>query len=327
MTNKALEIAKELCNQHDCKLIYLTKVGSHLYGTDTTASDFDYKGICLPNIENLVMGKQFKSIEYTKDNPYKIDLQLFSLQYWLNTLVRKGETEGIDLLYSSSNKNAVIYSDIIMKEILLNVRYLFDPRKMDAFVGFAIEMARRYSVKSARFSVLKNILEFLKKSSIDGKSKLSSIMYDIDDLFHDDDYCFMFFEDDIEELMLCGTIHMGTITIDEFKKRVKGYYERYGSRTKTAESLEGRDWKSLSHAVRAIDEVIELLKTKDLVFPLKRCEYLRDIKLGKIDFSEIEEYIEFGLEHIKQLKDDFTYNWNYNENIVKNDIFKIAYNL
>ncbi len=36
--------------------------GSHLYGTDTLESDHDFKGIFLPNKEDVYLGKISKSI-------------------------------------------------------------------------------------------------------------------------------------------------------------------------------------------------------------------------------------------------------------------------
>ena len=48
--------------------LYLTVFGSHLYGTNTENSDKDYKGIFLPSVKNLILGKKMDSISLTSGN-------------------------------------------------------------------------------------------------------------------------------------------------------------------------------------------------------------------------------------------------------------------
>ena len=48
------------------KLVYVTKVGSHLYGTASETSDIDYRGVFIPDVESvflkvIYLKKQIKS--------------------------------------------------------------------------------------------------------------------------------------------------------------------------------------------------------------------------------------------------------------------------
>jgi len=46
------------------KLLYVTKFGSHLYGTFNRNSDLGIRGIFLPNFESLLMNNEIKHIIY-----------------------------------------------------------------------------------------------------------------------------------------------------------------------------------------------------------------------------------------------------------------------
>ena len=63
-----LKIAEKFENTHGVKILYLSKFGSHLYGTDTPESDSDFKGIFLPSKEMLFLEKRCRSLSYVTGN-------------------------------------------------------------------------------------------------------------------------------------------------------------------------------------------------------------------------------------------------------------------
>lgn len=44
------------------KRIVRIKFGSHLYGTDTPASDLDYKSVHIPDARDIILGTAAKSV-------------------------------------------------------------------------------------------------------------------------------------------------------------------------------------------------------------------------------------------------------------------------
>jgi len=96
------------------ELLYLSLSGSGLHGTATTESDVDVTGVFLPSKESCILNRASEAIRFStgsddsKNEASDVDTTLWSLQYWLKK-VGEGECNAIDLLYSPSNKGAVLY--------------------------------------------------------------------------------------------------------------------------------------------------------------------------------------------------------------------------
>lgn len=302
-------VNENMCEPHGHELLYLCKFGSHLYGTHSPESDLDYKGIFLPSKESLLLGHKVKSLHYSsgKDNSRNsnedIDIDLWSLQYFLE-LISKGETNAIDVLYSITNKNCLVHYDTGLNDLFYNPLKLFDPVNCNAFVGYAIGQAKKYGIKGSRLGVIKQVYEYLEHIRVDDVfyGKLSDYVEEILDKFYDPSFCFMKEINEEEVLVLCGKVHLFSISLDEFYNRVKREYEKYGDRTKKAEQNEGVDWKAISHAVRCLVQMEELLTEGKISYPLKDAQYLLDIKQGKYDFCWVEELIKNRLEYVDSLQ-------------------------
>ena len=100
----------------DYNVIFLTKFGSHLYGTDTPESDTDYKGVYMPTREEILLNRVPKQISFDsnksneKNNKDDIDCQLYSIHYFFDLLV-KGETVAIDMIHSTKHVQNVVSKD------------------------------------------------------------------------------------------------------------------------------------------------------------------------------------------------------------------------
>lgn len=325
-----LNALKYMVEKNGHKLLYLTKFGSHLYGTNSETSDEDYKGLFLPSRESCLLGTAPKCFDFntktdrdTKNTSEDEDVQLWSLQYFLN-LLGQGETNAIDLLYSYSYQDMVVYNDAkysfltgyrgyVFQEPLFgylfkNHKKLFSVKNTKSFVGYAIGQARKYGVKGSRLGVVKKIVEFLQNlpNGEFGKLRLSNISPKLLEACGDPSYCFVKMVDakptPKETLFVNGSQHHLDITIEEFFCRMEREYQTYGERAKQAESNEGLDYKALSHAVRAIRQMEYLLKDGKIVYPLACAEELKAVKQGKLTWKEIEKLITDGLENVDNLQ-------------------------
>jgi len=311
------------CAKEDVKLIYLVKFGSHLYGTNTPESDTDYKGIFLPSKEQLLLQDVTKHITWStgdkdgKNSNEDIDVQLWSLQYFLQ-LVSKGETNALDLLFSCTYPEIIEYSDFPMEQIQFSYDKLFNIRHCKAFVGYAIGQAKKYGIKGSRLGVLKKVNTMLPDLCIGLEShyqmdikqiKLSDVLDSIVEACYDSSYCFTKMigakgHEPVLSLVLSGKIHQGSIKLVEFIERIATEYKRYGKRAEEAEKNNGIDWKALSHAVRALSQMKQLINTGRIQYPLDNAEYILNIKLGNSSFKEVEKLIYDGISEIDEKLND-----------------------
>ena len=297
------------CQEQDVALIYLSKFGSHLYGLDTENSDTDYKGLFLPSAEQLFLQNAPKAITYStgennsKNSNEDIDVQLWSLQYFLK-LVSTGETNALDLLFSFTHPEMVIFKNPKMDFIFSNYNKLFNITNCRAFVGYAIGQAKKYGIKGSRLGVLKKVHKLI--IDYPPNKKIDIVFDEIVEKYHDPSFCFVKEVNDIKCLVLCGKVHQSTIKIDEFIKRVSTEYKKYGKRAEEAEKNNGLDFKALSHAYRALLQMQMLINSGKIEYPFKGAEKegIMNIKNGLETFNYIEMLIYSNIEDINNKMSD-----------------------
>lgn len=287
-----IEHVKKMCKDSGVTLLYLTKFGSHLYGTNTPSSDVDYKGIYLPSFEQCCLQQAPKSLTYStgddgsRNNSSDVDIQLWSLQYFF-TLVERGDINALDLLYSGTYKDMHVYVDDIMWDIFYNHAKFYNLKKVHSYIGYAKSQVNKYGMKFTRSGVLKAVYNFTK--TVNQNDRLSDHFDYIMSNFYDDSLCFIKKIGNTDSLVLCGKVHQGSIKISEFSDRIK----------LSENKNQNIDWKAVSHAVRSISQMEMLIDDGIITFPLKNSAQLILIKEGKADFSIVETIILDGLQNIK----------------------------
>lgn len=303
------------------RLIYLCKYGSHLYGLNTPESDIDYRGIFVPNLKDVLRGNFPKEVSYTtgdsnsKNTNQDVDAKLFSVQKFLD-LCYKGDTNGLDLLFSVNNPDAIIMQDFSAKMLMSNPLALVNLETADAYVGYAISQARKYGIKGSRLGALKKVMEYLDSIKKFNNDRLSDIAIDLMDHCHHESYCFVKEQNGLKYIVLCGAMHQLNITLEEFIKRVEKTYSEYGARSEAAQSNEGVDWKAVSHAVRVLFQCEQLYKEGTISFPVRGKDTVMAIKQGKLPYSGVEHLIIEMLERVDKAKYTTAYNKTYDQNFV-----------
>lgn len=282
------------------KTIVKMIAGSHLYGTNTESSDTDYKGIYLPKIEDCILGRVRKTLnESTGDSGSKntkddVDDEMYSIQHFIK-LATAGETVAIDMLHTPDNlltEWTSIWTDI------KNNRSKFYSKNMKAFVGYARSQAKRYSVKGDRLKLAEDCLEIIscKKES----TRLGDSFFALANIkgtsFSKDNFSKMFID-------INGRKFGEDVTIKYAKDKIQMIIDDYGHRAQKAKEAGGIDWKAISHAMRVVLEVKEILTTGDLHFPLAQAEYLKRIKRGGFDKVGLEFILAFLDEAIEQVEE------------------------
>lgn len=290
--------------------------GSQLYGTDTKDSDEDYKGIALPSTNNLLLGNIFKTQELgtgnnqSKNTPNDLDYNIYSLHYFIK-LACEGETAAIDMLHVPDNM--ILETSEEWKFIQAN-RKKFYTKNGKAFVGYARRQAAKYGCKGSRLKMIREAIAYLELNRAD--VRMADIWAGLPVGEHA-----RFIEDSPNgawQYQICGRILQSTATTDYSLNSLQLFYDRYGERSRLAEKNEGIDWKAISHAIRAAEQLIELFTCNTITFPRPDADYLKAVKSGKIDYrKEVEPYLSDVMDRVEKLasiselpdKADITF-WN-----------------
>jgi hypothetical protein len=279
------------------------KYGSHLYGTATPESDKDFKGIFMPDMKDIVLGRIPKSIiENTnktneKNTSQDSDVEYYSLHYFIQ-LALKGETCTIDML--NAPDSAILQGSDIWDNLVEN-RDKFYSNNMKAFVGYARSQATIYGAKGSRLETSKGVVNILSKHK--SWKRLSEIW---NELPKESDYIHYKTgktspKISVKEIVVCGKIIQETATVEYAKGILDHLIKKYGERARKAEKNQGIDWKAISHAVRISLELQELYETGKIVFPLKRAKLIIQIKKGMHEYKDtalLLDSLMLGIEYL-----------------------------
>ena len=289
----------------ESNIIALMEFGSHLYGTDTVSSDQDYKGIYLPSNKECALGQIKKSITQNSNNSNiknskdDVDKEIYSLQYFILTLGKNGDTTFLDMIHAP-DKNVHVTSDIL--RYLRKNRHKFYTKNLKSYIGYCRGQAAKYGIRGSKLKDAEKILNIL--NSKDDSVKLSEFWdelpdseyvkrYDVDKCQSEDKRCYDF----------CGKKLMATTNVFYTKKTIQGFYDGYGERARLAKLNQGIDWKAIHHAFRVGYQLQGLYTTGDLIFPLQDRKYLKEIKAGEYHYLNdgIAEKLESLIEEVEIL--------------------------
>lgn len=311
---KIINQVTKLCEDNNATLVYLTVFGSELYGTQREGkSDTDIKGIFIPNIDSLITKTSKDSITFTtgnndsKNTNEDIDIDLWSIQKFLNELLPCGDVGAMDVLFSLSNLSTILYMHPCVANIFTNPTKYFHANASHNGCTYAVNQAKKYGLKGTRLGILKNIrnhIQELEKNSpyesMNSKDvKLYLFVESIIENCYHEKYCFK--DEEKGGLCILGKYHMYTISFKEFKHRINKEYETFGQRAIAAEQNNGIDYKALSHAVRALTQLKEFYTIGSVKFPLYNKDYLKEIKEGKYDWNKLNDVISYMVKDIENL--------------------------
>ena len=323
------------------KLVYLSQYGSHLYGLDTPSSDLDFRGIYIPSINDIILHKDQDEInkEVQIDNN-KVDVKIFSLQKFIK-LCSKADTNALDLLFSLRTRadhqwkyEGLVYN--VPQEMEYPVRFIYNNRdklintnKLESPITYAFKQATKYGLKGERLKVLEDILQLCKEyQSYDFQDiPLYEFIEWADEAMPWDD---RHLKVDILDnkgkkeryLFVCGVQHQFNLSLKTFTERIEEKIDKEYTSERTKKSKDGNDWKALSHAIRVLVEVQELLETGDIKFPLKYKDFIKDIKLGKVNRGDIDKFFNKELENTLDLVQQDVLQWEYDEQFWNEFILK-----
>jgi hypothetical protein len=288
------------------------KFGSHLYGTNSPQSDIDVKGIYLPSLREILLGRFPKTIDCSiktstgaKNTVGDLDREFYSLHYFID-LASKGETVALDMLHAPESalitSNRSITGKILWETLQAN-RHLFYTKNLKALVGYARRQAAKYGVKGSRLAAAKSVLFQLQESCAADPARAPFLT--IEEIYHRlpiTDHSGPVMKDGVEFYQVCGKYLTLAATAMHYMPMLKKYIAEYGGRAQLAEQNEGIDWKAVSHALRAGYQVRSILKHGDFTYPLPETEYLKSVKSGSLSFKDdVGQTLEALMDEIEEL--------------------------
>lgn len=305
----ALALAMKLCQEADAILLFLTRFGSALYGTSLPGkSDRDVRGLFLPSLASLAVRKAKDTIRFStgsdrqRNGAQDLDIDIWSLQHWLLKLLPEGDIGAIDLLFSPSHKKCVLLQSPLLAPIFAQPCRLLNLGDGSGCCRYAIAQARKYGIRGSRLGSLKQAFNFVAR--LDARQRLAQVMDAIIQTCQDAGHCCAVENAQGRALNIGGKLFPATLRIGEFRNRLEYELKRY------EECLDKIDFKALSHAIRAANQMEELLLTGKIVFPLQSREELIRIKTGQYSWQELEGLILARLERIRQLCKNATSDWD-----------------
>ncbi len=278
------------------QLIVLSIAGSQMYGTNTPASDKDFLGIYMPTREQLFLNNYPKQASYPKSSG--LDLQVWSIHYFLK-LACQGETMAIDLLHAPDECIVAVDEDV-WPELVEN-RKRFYTKQMKAFVSYARKQAAKYGIKGTRIEALEKVVKFL--NEYQGVVEYEPWkLRDCWEQLPKGEHIHFLDTEPYKMYQVCGKKFQETVKVDYAKEHLQKSLTEYGKRAMLARDNQGIDWKAISHALRASDQVYDILRFGDYEYPLRTAAFLRNVKLGKFDFQTVvQPVLEEGMNDVEKL--------------------------
>lgn len=292
------------------KRVVTVKFGSHLYGTDTPASDLDIKSVYIPDARAILLGRVKGSITNKRPKAMgeknlagELDEESYSLQRFLG-LAAEGQTVALDVLFAPPS--AMIGELTWVWRTIQDNRHRLVTRRSAAFVGYCRQQANKYGIKGSRVSASRRALEMLTAwmDVYPSDTRLAAVWSSIVGVARATDHMDIVEIEQasgmkIEHWDVCGRKMAQTSSIKFARDCMAHMVDQYGSRALQAETQQGVDWKALSHAVRVGRQAVELFTTGRVTFPLPYAPHILAIKLGELSYQEVAGEIEQLLEQVE----------------------------
>lgn len=282
------------------QIIFETRVGSHLYGTNRLDSDEDFQGVFIPSREDL-LGIQNCPSEWSLNQKLSttiqnqkgdVDRKFYSLKRFLD-LAAEGQPGQLELFFVTPE--VTVSYEPVWSKILDNIGLFLCRKSIVPFIGFALSQAHKASIKGENLNLIRRIMQWYDTEvTAKGKSWTIRQMVEANNGYNTQ-------LDGTKTINLAHDIKLRTVTNNEgftmveiagknydiglrlkvFVANLKELEGKYGKRARAAAD-NAYDYKSLMHAYRLLGEAEELLTFGKITFPLpaNKVQFLKTVRDG-----------------------------------------------
>ena len=296
--------------------ILMTPFGSHLYGTATPTSDFDFKVLVLPHLDDIIMGKKIanyvvkpEGLGHNASMPEGgIEHEFIPIHIFLDHFF-EGQTYALEMamavLQGKFDQPIKISPDYIdVQEWMAELVDKFLTKNIQKMIGYVVSQSNMYGLKTDRYDALVKIKQVIDRNFKDYSSasikaaRLSQTPELIQTLLTDYPSFVSVGEipnarggAEMSPALIVATKQFPlttswAIVLDSITKNIGVY----GDRVKKFGG-QGADWKALSHAIRIIEQIIDLCEEGMIEFPRPHSAYLKEVKAGQVSIEDATAYL------------------------------------
>ena len=274
----------------------------------------------------------------------KVDIKIFSLQKFIQ-LCSKADTNALDLLFSVNTDIPKWYQTntcnssetcVTIADIYRNRHRLINTDRLESPITYAFKQATKYSIKGERRQVMLNLLKhvntYLFLDTTPADVSLSRFITDF--IYEDGTSIINQYIDGkhvkIDELdnkgkkekylYVCGVQHQFNLELKRFAQRLEEKINKEYTSQRTIDAADGNDWKALSHAIRILFQMKQLLETENIQFPVD--PIVKQIKLGQISREDIDNLFDTTFQDIMEQIKQNPLDWKYDEDFWNNFILE-----
>ncbi len=266
--------------------IFITRHGSHAYGTNVATSDVDFKGVCIPTKEYFLgFMKGFEQLESMASKGGAHDLTIMSLVKFAK-LAAECNPNIIEILHTSEED--VFHIDEFGEELRSIKDMFLSTKARHTFSGYAHAQLRR--IKTHRSWLLNPPADkpTRKQFGLSETSKVSkSELGAFDALVNEG-----------KQVEMTGEI-LTLFLREKQYAAAKDHWDKYEnwkrSRNEARAALEaqfGYDTKHAMHLVRLMRMCKEILLYGKVFVRRPDFEYLLSIRRGEVEYDEVVEHAE-----------------------------------
>lgn len=256
--------------------------GSRLYRLDNPLSDYDFKSIHLPSLEDCLLLRAPRNIG-AKDvvAGVKHEGESFALQEFL-ALAARGEDVAVTMLRVTPSD---ILEDSPTFQYLRERRKQFYTKEMAGSLGFAKSQCAKYSLRADRMDSVIAVINVLSDLYDEGVARLSQAWDRLPDLPHTRK-----FENPTDRGLdkriyeVAGKGLPATITPHYALDILTKLRHSYGARVSLTREMGGADVKAISHSFRVGYQLRAIFTSGDFSFPLPENDFIRAVKEGKLNY-------------------------------------------
>jgi len=281
------------------------KIGSRMYGLHTVDSDYDYAGIYLPSLDDVLANRVVDVVDLstnteTKNGPADIDRKFFSLRKFIE-LCKKGDTNALDMLHADDSM--IIHHSATFETIRKHKEKCYT-KNMSSMVGYLRSQANKYGVKGSRLAAVNKALKMCEAV----KNKQSTLS-DYWTFLPTSEFSWVESTDTESSgvqnfYVVCGRKYQDCMTYEEFHTCMLNLRKKYGERSEKAESHDGIDFKSITCALRVGYQVQDILTKGTYYYPLEQTEYLKDVRAGRAPIGDLRKVLERLVDNVGALMVD-----------------------
>lgn len=289
-------------------LLAKTLHGSRLYRLDNPSSDYDYKAIHLPPMEECLLLRASRNVNEKTQNSdgIKEEYESFALQEFV-ALAARGEDVAICMLHA---RGGDILLDSPTFQYLRERRHRFYTKTMKGSLGYARSQSAKYALRADRMENVLTVIKAIEEMRDKGIARLDQAWDDLPNLLHT-----RRFENENDRAIdkriyeVAGKGLKPTVAPDYALGILYALRDSYGERVKSARQMGGSDMKAISHSFRVGYQLLHIYQDGGFSFPLPESDFIRAVKEGKLNYvdDKLDDKLNELITRVEQLSEQSKY--------------------